>query len=148
VGLPSLATGCFLTYKILSRFGRNELKWTFEIHYPGDPNLPPALSHQIRFDMLHEIFQTKSDSTVESWQSPDVFEQINHEVGASTDSYSCSKLARTWLSDCQNNHPECKSYSGLLPVLPKRVIDVDKSGEPQSAFTLPVNYRNTVTTCL
>jgi hypothetical protein len=38
-------------------------------------------------------------------------------------------VAKDWMNECENNHPNCQEHSTDLPELPTRIIDVGNDGQ-------------------
>jgi len=75
-------------------------------------------------------------------------QRLDHSITSSTDSECTINLVQHWLSHCQANHPECNRNANAQYVLPLRVIDVGKIGDPSvylSVSNLSLRYGNYIT---
>ena len=134
LNVTDVANGCDFNYSFYSTEVTGCLLWVFVLHIIGATS---KAFNSIRFEMLQEessiyekSYKARQVQTVGSECCPKLLEQSSHEIAPCTDSPSCVNLAHTWLSECQKEHPKCRAYSGLHPILPKRVIDVGSPGEP------------------
>ncbi|KAE9369738.1 HET-domain-containing protein [Stipitochalara longipes BDJ] len=121
-----------ITYHFREILGGNYMILRFEILIPGQsPTL--YLEFSLMKDntgMYDRTCEPRLVNILPAETDGPFLQRFDHEITASTDSESIASLVQHWLSDCQANHPGCNRNADVQRVLPLRVIDVGKIGEP------------------
>ncbi|KAN0102044.1 HET domain containing protein [Hyaloscypha variabilis] len=112
----------------------------------------------IEFSLLQQVYTGTYDRTCEprsvnilpaqTGEASTQLQWLEHKITAHTDSEGTTNLVQHWLSHCQANHPECNRNANVQNVLPLRVINVGKIGDPSvclSVSDLPLRYGNYIT---
>ncbi|PMD42244.1 HET-domain-containing protein [Hyaloscypha variabilis F] len=87
------------------------------------------------YDKVGELRSINILPVQEDGLSPQI-QRLDHKIRANTDSECTTSLAQQWLSNCQANHPECNRNVNVHNVLPLRVIDVGKIGDPSVCLSV------------
>lgn len=89
---------------------------------------------------MHEIGPANSLRFIDIWKFYDVYQDLQAtriglpeawipkaaRIPENSHSDECLTLAKTWLDDCLHEHSQCMSH--IIPILPRRVIDVKSGG--------------------